>query len=253
MQVGSGIRVSTFGGLAIELPSGEAACLHTDRTRALFMFLLGHRDHMVHREAICAALWPGLSDRQARAALSKALWRLRSSLDANSTPEEATVLSQADCLIGLRADRIDADCWRLADAVSALEFKDDDELTIDEAQVLAEAVRDCQGTFCVGLFDDWCDAYREHYGQLVLDAMGRLVGYHQIRSNWAMAVSWGRRAVQIDPLREDLHLAIMSGYRAMGNRASAIRQYRNCEQILASEMQVVPSDELRALYRQLAS
>lgn len=252
MDDGFKLRITTFGGLCIEQAHGGAVCLQTDRTRALFLYLLNHRNHMVHREAICATLWPDLGERQARAQLSKSLWRLRSALDPDPVPEQTAVVGQSESLIGLRADRIDADCWRLADAVTAIEFKDDQDLTLADAQKLSEVVRECQGTFCVGFFDDWCEHYRELNGQLVLDAMSRLVGYHQVRSNWAMAISWGRRAVQIDPLREDLHLAIMSGYRAMGNRASAMHQYHNCEQILANEMQVAPSDEMRSLYQDLA-
>ena len=246
------LRISTFGGLRIVLSDGRAICLYTDRARALFVLLLSHRDHMLHREAICATLWPSLGERQARAQLSKSLWRLRSALDADCPTDCAAVVSQAECLIGLEAGRIDADCWRLADAVKAMEFKNDAELTVEDAQTLSDVVRDCQGTFCVGLFDEWCEPYREHNGELLLDAMNRLVGFHQARTNWAMAISWGRQAVQIDPLREDLHFAIMTGYRSMGNRASAIQQYRHCEQILANELHIAPSDEMRLLYRDLA-
>jgi DNA-binding SARP family transcriptional activator len=246
------LRVATFGGLRISDLSGAAICLRTDRARALSLFLLMHRGHLVHRETICAALWPGLGERQARAQLSKTLWRLRSALDEAGDPDSAAVVTHADCLIGLDCEQVDADCWRLADAVGAIEFTADAAMTLDEARLLAEAVRDCQGTFCVGLFDDWCAEHRETNAQLLLDAMDRLIRFHQNQQNWSQAVSWARQAVALDPLREDMHYAIMSSYRSMGNTASAIRQYNQYKRVLASELDVAPSGRLRSLFADLA-
>jgi DNA-binding SARP family transcriptional activator len=246
------LRVSTFGGLRIARNNGQAICLCTDRARALFLLLLCHRDHMIHREAICATLWPTLDERQARSHLSKSLWRLRTALDVECEAGRTAVVDQAECLIGLFAERIDADCWRLADVAKSIELKEDAELTVDDAQMLSDVIRDCQGTFCVGIFDEWCESYREQNYDLVLNAINRLIGFYQTRKNWAMAISWGRQAVKLDPLREDLHFAIMTGYRSMGNRALAIQQYRHCEHILASELQIAPSDEMRLFYNELA-
>ncbi len=246
------LQVVTFGGLRISDRSDVAVCLRTDRARALLLFLLVNRGHLVHREAICAALWPGLGERQARAQLSKSLWRLRSALDQAGSPEAVAVVTHADCLIGLDCEQVDADCWRLADAVGAIEFTPDEAMTLDEARLLTEAVRDCQGIFCVGLFDDWCAEHREANGQLLLDAIDRLIRFHQIQQNWSQAVSWARQAVALDPLREDMHYAIMSSYRSMGNTASAIRQYNQYKQVLASELAIAPSTRIRSLYTDLA-
>jgi DNA-binding SARP family transcriptional activator len=246
------LQVATFGGLRISDRSGTTICLRTDRARALSLFLLINRGHLVHREAICAALWPDLSERQARAQLSKSLWRLRSVLDEAESPEGPAVVTHADCLIGLDCDQVDADCWRLADAVNAVEFISDEAMTLDEARLLADAVKECQGIFCVGLFDDWCAEHREAHAQMLLDAMDRLIRFHQNQQNWSQAVSWARQAVALDPLREDMHYAIMSSYRSMGNNASAIRQYNQYKQVLASELDIAPSGRLRSLYTDLA-
>ncbi len=241
------LLVATFGGLRISTPGGDTLNLHTDRARALFAYLLVNRDHMVHRESICAALWLGSSERQARAQLSKALWRLRNSLEQAWPDGSAAVLTQADCLVGLDETRVDADCWRLADAVGAVEFTSDANVTKSEAQALSDIVRQCQGAFCAGLFDEWCEERRVENEQLLLDAMDRLIRFHQSQQNWAQAVSWARHAVTVDPLREDMHYAIMDSYRAMGNMASAVRQYERYRKVLASELQIAPSEKIRAL------
>lgn len=245
-------RVATFGGLRISTAKGITLNLHTDRARALFVFLLGNRDRMVHRESICATLWLGFSERQARAQLSKSLWRLRTSLEEAGPKGSAAVIAEADCLVGLDGSLIDADCWRLADSVEAIEFTADEDVSTQEAQHLSDTIRQCQGTFCAGLFDDWCEEQRAANEQLLLDAMDRLIRFHQAQHNWAQAVSWARRAVAVDPLREDMHYAIMDSYRAMGNVASAIRQYERCKLVLSSELQIAPSTKMRTLLGDLA-
>ncbi len=244
-------KVTTFGGLCILDHDGAPIGLQSDRARALFLMLLTHRNHMLHREAICAALWPAHGERQARAQLSKSLWRLRSTFAPDSDDDRSAVISQAECLIGLQAECFDADCWRLADIVKAVEFTSDEDLSLEDAQALSDIVSACQGAFGVGIFDEWCDEFREFYSQLLIDAMNRLVGYHRSRSNWSMAISWGRRAIQLDPCREDLHLAVISGFRSMGNHASAIQQYRACERILASELHIGPSSAMQSMLREL--
>lgn len=243
--------VATFGGLRISTPGGTTLNLHTDRARALFVYLLVNRDHMVHREAICAALWSECSERQARAQLSKALWRLRNSLEQAWPDASAALVAQADCLVGLDEALIDADCWRLAAAVEAVEFTADEDVATLEAQALSDVVRQCQGTFCAGLFDDWCEERRVANEQLLLDAMDRLIRFHQHQQNWAQAVSWARQAVTVDPLREDMHYAMMDSYRAMGNPASAVRQYERYRQVLATELQIAPSKKMRTLFGDL--
>lgn len=246
------LQVATFGGLRISDRTGTTVSLRTDRARALFLYLLVMRGRMVHREAICAALWPSCDERQARAQLSKSLWRLRCALDQAAPAEAAAIATHADCLIGLDCDQIDADCWRLAEAVDAVEFTADEAMTLDEARLLAEAVRRCQGIFCVGLFDDWCAEHRESNAQLLLDAIERLIRFHQSQQNWSQAVAWARHAIALDPLREDMHYAIMSSYRSMGSNASAIRQYNRYKQVLASELDIAPSVRIHSLYTDLA-
>lgn len=245
------LRVATFGGLRISAPGGRTLNLRTDRARALFVYLLLNRDHMIHRETICAALWLGSSEGQARAQLSKSLWRLRSALDQALPDGAAAIVTQADCLVGLDESLIDADCWRLADAVGAIEFTADGDVSIQEAQALSDTIRQCQGTFCAGLFDDWCDEQRTANEQLLLDAIDRLIRFHRSQHNWAQAVSWARQAVAVDPLREDMHYAIMDSYRSMGNTASAIRQYERYRQVLASELQIAPSKKMLTLFGDL--
>ena len=67
------------------------------------------------------------------------------------------------------------------------------------------------------------------------------------------ALPFARRWVTLDPLHEHAHRGLMRIYAALGDRDGVRRQYRTCTDILAHEMDVEPSAETEALYRQLAA
>jgi len=247
------LSARTFGGLTIEFPDGKVANLQTQRSRALFILLLLYRDRMVHREVLCAKLWPGLSETSARAQLRKSLWRLRSVLEQNADAKKTPALKVAEHQVGLDSTRITADCWRFADLMASVELTPDGNLDQADAEALVEAVEINHDTFAAGLFDEWCLDEQADLHEARLVAMERLVAYHRREENWLQAIRCAHRALRLDPLREHLHMAVMAAWYSMGDRASALRQYDDCAKLLRSELDVAPSPEVRALRAEIRS
>jgi len=246
------LSVSTFGGLNITRPDGEVAHLQTQRSRALFVLLLLNRNHMVHRELLCAALWPGLGESAARAQLRKALWRIRSALDPVSSDPSRPVLRIAEHQVGLDGTLLEADCWKFADVMASVEFKADGDLHRADAEALVAAVELNRDTFAAGIFDDWCVAEQADLQEARIVAMERIVAYHRAQEHWLWTIQWAQRALRLDPIREHLHKVVMVAWYAMGDRASALRYYTQCERILREELGVDPCEELVDLHRKIA-
>jgi tetratricopeptide (TPR) repeat protein len=57
--------------------------------------------------------------------------------------------------------------------------------------------------------------------------------------------------VGLEPFRESAHLRLMRAHMAAGDRAEALRAYNRCRRLLAEELGVDPSSELRAAYLDL--
>ena len=249
---GKRYAVSVFGGLQIFCPDGSVAQLQTLRARALFVLLLINRERMVHRDVLCSLLWPDLDETSARSQLRKALWRLKSAFMPPGSREDDPVVRIFDHQVGLNDARIDADYWRFSDAMSSLELKSDGDLTISDAEALLTAIDLNRDTFAAGIFDDWCLAEQEVMREARLAAMERMVAYHRQQEHWVQAAHWARQALVLDPIREHLHHAVMACRNAMGDRASAIRQYMLCEEVLDRELGIAPSPALRALRHSIA-
>src|SRR5918998_1057618 len=58
-----------------------------------------------------------------------------------------------------------------------------------------------------------------------------------------------RRWLALDPLHEPAHQLLLALYAWSGQRASALRQYRECVRVLGKELGVAPLEETTALYR----
>jgi DNA-binding SARP family transcriptional activator len=244
-----GYYLYTFGGMRLIRADANEAEVPTHRARALLLFLAMHRGRAVHRETLCAALWPEVCEASARSQLRKAVWRIR-----------VAVGGEADCplvsneyQVGLDPAKTQSDVWDFADALARLELKPDHDLTDEDAAALLKALECNKGLYGVGIFDDWLLAEQEAQEEAKLLAMERLVAFHRVRGNLNRAISWAQKALKIDPLREHLHALIIECRQAMGDRALALRQFHQCSDVLKREVGVAPSQQVRALYERIAA
>ena len=238
----------TFGGLRLIRPDSTLAEVPTHRAQAFLLFLALHQGRAVHRETICAALWPGSSEASARAQLRKSLWRVKSAagIDQGGSP-----LICNEYQIGLNPARIGVDLWEFTDAMRGLELKADATLNIEDAKVLLHALDLNRDAFGRGLFDDWLLIEQEALREARISAMERLVAFHRVEGHLAQAITWAQRALKLDPLREHLHLSIIECRQAMGDRALAMRQYYDCADVLRREIGVAPSRQIQRLFESL--
>jgi len=239
----------TFGGVRLVRLDASEAEVPTHRARALLLFLAMHRRRAVHRETLCAALWPEVSEGSARSQLRKAVWRIR-----------VAVGSEADCplvsneyQVGLDPTKTQIDIWDFADVLARLELKPDHDLSEEDAAALLKALESNKGLFGLGIFDDWLLAEQEAQEEAKLLAMERLVAFHRSKGNLNRAISWAQKALKIDPLREHLHAAIIECRQAMGDRALALLQFHQCSDVLRREVGVAPSRQVRALYERITA
>jgi DNA-binding SARP family transcriptional activator len=238
----------TFGALRLIRPDSTVAEVPTHRAQALLLFLALHPGSAVHRETICAALWPGSSEASARAQLRKSLWRVKS---AAGKDEEGSPLICNEYQIGLNPARIEVDVWKFSEAMRGLELKADATLTIGDAQILLQALDLNRDAFGRGLFDDWLLIEQEALREARIAAMERLVAFHRVEGHLAQAITWAQRALKLDPLREHLHVSIIECRQAMGDRALAMQQYHECANVLRREIGVTPSRQIQRLFQSL--
>ncbi len=236
------LDVRLFGGLRVACDRTELSSFATRKAAALFGFLVLHREQSLHREVVCARLWGDHSEAESRKALRSALWRIRCVIEPDDA-DRGTFIRIEPHRVGFRSDdAVRVDAWELADAA---EVRSSDEtggrLSAAEVARLRAASRLYTGPLMEGEHtDEWTVAEGERYRLLHLAILDRLMGHFLAVGDPVERLLIGQQILREDPLLEHVHRAVMMCHLQIGDRPSAIRQYRTCVDVLASELGLPP-------------
>ena len=203
------------------------------------LIALGGRD--VSTTLLGRAVWPGQDSTDPRNLFDNTLHRLRNLLGYR----DAVVVS--DAKLTLNPERCWVDAWAF-DRLAGIHLQDDADMAS-----AAEALRLYQGDFLQRETPrPWVLAYRERlhsrFARLLRCEGERLES--QLR--WDAAGEWYERALEIDPLSENLHQRLMICHRNRGEDADALRVYRTCRALLWTALGVAPSPATEAIARMIA-
>lgn len=235
-----------YAGAPLRLPA-------TSRSRSLLAYLIVHRERPHSRERLATLFWPNRTRTRSLRSLSTALWRIRCVL-----PPGDHILADAHAIqFNPRSDYwLDVEAFQ----VSSCMVSDSKNLELEtmkpetlksECERLQRAVALYRGDFLEGFYDDWSLEERYRLEGMYLEALERLMVLHETLDQPEEALRWGNRLLACDPLRENVHRAIVRLLVRLGNRAEAVRQARRCRAVLRSELGVEPAPETVALCDEL--
>lgn len=238
----SELQLRLLGGFELESAGGAPIALPPKKARALLAYLALSSGRPQSRDRLAALLWEEADDAQARTSLRQALSAIRKAL-----PEP-------DGLLDADSENVRLDIARLH--VDALELSR--HAQSEEVQRLEQAANLYRGHLLDGLdvrapaFEDWLRSERERLRQLAVEALSALIDLHlQQDGAAANALFAAMRLLALDPVREDIHRAVMRIYAAQGRHAAALEQYRRCREILRLELGVPPEPETEKVYREI--
>ena len=222
--------------------------LLTPASTALFACLLLQRGAPIDRRRLADAVGerPG-GEGQTRRRLNTAIWRLRRQLEPDGVARES-VLTSADHVLRVAEE---CDVW-----VDVLEFESiNARLTgfgrwaEGDAGLARRALELYRGDFLQGQFTEWALAERARLADQHFQLLIRLAQWHQHRGEPEEALPYAQTAVDVEPLREDLHRLVMQLYAAAGLPQLAERQLQKCRLVLAEELGIEPLPETVAVAR----
>ncbi len=100
-------------------------------------------------------------------------------------------------------------------------------------------------------FEMWLLQARERYRLDLLTALEQLIDHALAAGDVDDAIDQCRRLLQIEPWRESVHRQLMRLLARSGDLNAAIRQYTQCRDMLATELDVAPMPETDALYTRI--
>ena len=235
------LRLNLLGGFETRLATGALVTLPTRKAQALLAYLAARPGRAHARDKLAALLWADRGQLQARDSLRHTLVALRKVL-----PERSASLTAADRSVAIRPAAVDVDVVRFEASVMA---------GTDEA--LARAADLYRGDLLDGfvlrepVFEEWLIAERERLRELALDALRKLLQRQQTSRAIEPAIRTAQRLLALDGTQEVAHRTLMRLYGQQGRRATALRQYQMCVDVLQRELGAEPEAETRRLYRDI--
>ncbi len=218
---------------------GHDLRIPSHKALVLLCYLAMHPGTVHSRASLAALLWEDSPEREGRNSLSTALSQLRQVLPIFPLHADADTLSWAPV----------SGVWVDAHVLQAV--ADDPASTPEQ---LDAAVSLWRGLLLDGLavrtgevFEDWLRQERQVWEQRQLGLLARLIRELERRGEWARAIPYAQQAIALDPLQERFHRALMTLHARLGDRAAALRQYRQCRQLLENELGAKPDAQTVAL------
>ena len=116
---------------------------------------------------------------------------------------------------------------------------------------LAQAVALYTGPLLEGCTEEWVPQERRVREEDCLQALQTLAEAALAAGEYPRAADYWRRAVDLDPWREEARRGLMKALDDAGDCSAALQVYRDVAQRLRKDLQTIPDKETRALYDRL--
>jgi DNA-binding SARP family transcriptional activator len=244
VSTGPTLNIRLLGGLSLVHAGEPVTAIHSPRLHSLLAYLLLHRDAPQLRQHLAFTFWPDSSEAQARNNLRQILHELRHAL-----PEAERFLVADTRTAGWRADaafELDVSAFEAALAEAAGCRGDP-----GERAALERAAEVYRGDLLPGCYDPWIDGDRDRLRRLHREALARLATLLEGARDYPGAIRHLHRLLQDEPTDEDSCRSLMRVLALSGDRAGALRLYRDHAVALRRELGVDPCPELRQAHEAL--
>jgi DNA-binding SARP family transcriptional activator/TolB-like protein len=233
------LSIRVLGPLEVTFAAGRHVPIAGRKSHALLGYISAQPQCRESRDKLAALLWGDRFQDQARHSLRQAILRLRKTLNHNG--HEFVSVDTNELAL---STRVEVDLARVQSLAQS-----------DKVEDLRTAANLCRGEFLEGLslpvdaFTEWLDRERSRLRFLSADISFRLARALIASGDGEGALKSARHALEIDPTLEECHRMIMDLHRQSGNRTAALRQYRDCVEILRREIDAEPEVATQLLAR----
>ena len=235
-RAGEGPRLTLLGGFGLQF-GGVPTPMSRGAQRLIALLAL--HDTALSRDYIAGMLWGDSTEARASGSLRSALWKVRAAAPEMVWDRGGSLGLSQHVHVDVRSTTA------LARAAVTGSFAEETVAGLLEPRFGRELLP--------GWYDDWVLIERERQRQLSLHALESLCDYLTAAGRYGAAVQAALAAVDLEPLRESAHRALVRVHLAEGNVWEAIRRYRRYEEIAARDLGVEPSPMMRSLLSGVAT
>jgi len=207
------------------------------------------------RSVLAALLWPDMDDDHARSAL-------RSTLRTLTAPMAIAWIQADRSTLTLDRQHVTVDVLEFINLIkqSSTHGHHRDMVCEACASLYEQASSFYSADFMQGFyiadcseFDNWLMTQREWLRREYAELQRKLSQYYGEMQQFDVAIQHAHRWVLIDSLHEPAHRQLMRLLAANGQRSEAVRQYKQCVDLLDAELATPPENETTELFEAIQS
>ena len=230
------LNLGLLGSFEVRDKADQPVAISAKKSRGLLALLAFSPS--LPRERLANLLWSDRGDAQARSSLRQTLASLRKDLG----PVHAACVAINDERVSLDPAHVETD------AVAFQELAN-----LEKVESLRMAVSLYRGplledtTINDPAFEEWVTSKRAALHDLAVATFEKLWGME----NGPARVKLAKRLVEIEPLKESSHFALMQSYADSGEDGLALQHYSVCRNLLKSELGIGPGRDIESLRQRL--
>jgi DNA-binding SARP family transcriptional activator len=240
------LEIRCFG--AFDVRVGDVRIPYSAFTRrgalTLLKMLVLQAGKPISRGALAERIWPDVDLEVGANRLHGLVHALRAAIEPEHRARRWRYVLARDDMYYFDAAAADIDVLRFRQLLDRARGGADD--------AAIAALEEAASLYTGDLFEDdpcaeWCDEERVVLRERFIDALDHLANAYIKRERTELAVDTLRRALRMDPLREDLHCQLVEVLLRLQRRKEAREQYHDCVRILRDELGAEPMPETRRL------
>ena len=241
------LEIRLLGRFGVTLDGRRLDKLAGARLQSLLTYLVLHAGTPQSRSHLAFLFWPETPESNARNNLRQLLHQLRAALgEPDRFIRSDTEWVQWDPRELCRVDTAQVDA-ALAEAEEARRSDD----PVRRRTALERACALCEGPLVPSCLDDWIVPERERLARRCKQTVRQLVESVETAREYAAAIPYLNHSLQHDPADEEAYRSLMRLHVLCGERAAALRVFRECRDALRRELDTEPSEETVRLHERI--
>ncbi len=246
------VNIHLLGKFEIDAGGQPFPGFHSQKALELFCFLLLFSNQPHHREKLADMFWGERCVSDSKKYFRKTLWQLQSALNQLPVSGINDYLSiESNWLQYKQTDDVFLDVLEIEKTYTSLKDKRSKDLTQEEFLAAKNAESLYIGDLLEGCSQDWCLYERDRLKEMHIVILERMMGFCEANCDYEIGISYGKKILACDGVRENTHLRMMRLYYLAGDRTSALRQFETCRKMLKEEFGVEPDETTISIYRKI--
>jgi len=248
------LEIYMLGNLRILLNGRPIIDKMSNKAIGILCYLAFHKGKPISRDKLASFFWDSGNIEAVRYNMRYNLWALRKTLMDGHDGHELIITQKDRCKLNMDGPDIYVDVFEMEDMLKAINQREE----FNSLKQLERIKSIYRGDFLEGFYikncpewNDWIFYERQRFQRKYFEVLCQLTSIYKNQGNYFKCIEVLEEMLRHNPLQEELYVELIKVYLELGDRKSALNQYKRCCSVLREELNVGPMDSTKKIYEEI--